>query len=156
MRKRLFKFGIGILIGCFASFMFFGDHDWFGWLPNGRILVKIQDTIQEYPPKVDCLINCYSLDSTHMAHLFYEGDVDFAESVTREEPRIYYIDYLDSLERTIQGTFKIYGDSATVFSNLKILGDITTCPCNGLSDMPIIEPIEADSVAIDESLKTGV
>ncbi len=130
MKQRLIKFGIGLLLGIMLSYAFFSDHDWTSWMPNGRILYKIQTTTEyPYSDKVNCQIKHYKINDKQLSGIYQEGDVDFGASKTREEPREYLINYIDSTNQTIQGRFKLYGDTLCRLVSLKILGYLEESPC---------------------------
>lgn len=150
MRKRLYKFGIGILIGTLFSYLFFKDHDITGWMPNQRILATIQKiNTADYSEKVKCQIECYQLSEADISGVYFEGDVDFGVSKTRTEPRVYLINYVNPKNQTIQGTFEIFksdtlmnieeGDKTisvkvikaddAYLVDIKLLGQLKECLC---------------------------
>jgi len=130
MRKRFYKFGFGILLGTLLSYAFFNDHDITSWMPNGRILAVIQKiNADNYSEKVLCQIDCYKFSSSDLTNLYTDGDVDFGASETRSEPRVYLVNYVNSEDQTIQGTFEIFRNDAVNLIDIKLLGQLNDCNC---------------------------
>ena len=131
MRRRLYRFGLGFLIGSLLSYAIFKGRDITGWMPNGRILAILQKIDpQSYSGKINCQLECYGISQKEMDAIYRDGDVDFGESQTRTEPRIYYVNYLDSAGQTIQCTFEIDRLDNAVLTDIQRLGQLKKCPCD--------------------------
>ncbi|NND77248.1 MAG: DUF4258 domain-containing protein [Flavobacteriales bacterium] len=93
MVRRFKLFLIGMFLGTLAVIFFFGDRlDLFSsWMPNERVLLRLRQTELKMTEKAKCLMDCYEIERNDINTLMIEGDVDFKNSKTQEDPLIYLV-----------------------------------------------------------------
>jgi len=93
--RRLRSFLIGVGLGCILVAFFFYDrlNLLTDWLPNERVLVRLQMTEAAYTPESLCRLECLGLDTADVSVLKREGNVRFKFSDTQTEPKRYRVDH---------------------------------------------------------------
>jgi len=83
------------------------------WLPNNRVLFRIENTLTGTSDHAKCQMDCFQVDTVMINHAFEEGDVQFGMSKTRATPQVYIVDtrYEDRLVRL---SFETADSSATL------------------------------------------
>ena len=92
--RRLMLFGFGVLLGTLLSAFFFSGRTnvLTGWLPNARILARLNETKLLLKDKsVKCKFDCLHINSKDLACILTDGDVLFSESKTNQEPKLYVV-----------------------------------------------------------------
>ncbi len=93
--RRLRMFMVGIVLGLVLVVFLFNDRmdSLTGWLPNSRVLLRLQLTEAAFTPEALCLLTCHGLDTSHVRTVKYQGDVRFKYSDTHSEPKRYRVDH---------------------------------------------------------------
>lgn len=128
LKSRLMRYLIGIMIGLILVFVFFGKRSCTDWMPNQRVLHSLSSQDMVISAKGRCEMNCLSLTDTDLVHLIKSGNVDFSESSTRNNPKVYKIEAerpAGDLRYTMYFEMK---DSSSVLISASIPG--TTCACD--------------------------
>ncbi|MGB0403560.1 MAG: hypothetical protein ACPGEG_05635 [Salibacteraceae bacterium] len=116
MARRLLIFSVGFFMGCVAvyAFLFKGtDRDFYGaWLPDGRVLKKINNSIDRSSTKYKCLIENAGVFPSELDLLLTDGNVDFSKSDTKNKKKKYFTEIELEGGRNIQAEFVIMKDSA--------------------------------------------
>ncbi len=127
-RLRLYLIGVGL--GCILVVFFFRERlsVLTSWLPNERVLLRLEMTHDSTAPGAQCFIECLELDSLAFAELFVEGDVRFDLSEAQVEPKKYVVDsrYKD---RLLRYTF-LASDSSAILSKIEAPFIKVNCPCD--------------------------
>lgn len=128
--RRLRTFLIGFGIGCLLVVLFFRERLSMltDWLPNERVLVRLQMTDAAYTPTALCLLECLELDTADVSLLKREGNVRFKHSDTQSEPKMYAVDrrFGDHLVRM---TFAA-DDSVSTLTHAERPNAPVGCPCD--------------------------
>lgn len=116
MARRLLIFSVGFFMGCVAvyAFLFRGtDRDFYGaWLPDGRVLKKIHNSIDRSSSTFNCLIEDAGVFPSELDLLLTDGNVDFSKSETKKKKKKYYTEIELEGGRNIQAEFVVLNDSA--------------------------------------------
>jgi hypothetical protein len=120
---------MGFLLGLMLVVFFFNDRlsVLTSWLPNNRVLLRLQQTDAEYTPEALCELECFDLDTASVSRLKADGNVQFGNSKTQQEPKIYIVESeLD--ERTVLMTFEAR-DSTSILTKVVLPGEALYCDC---------------------------
>ncbi len=92
--RRLRTYMIGFLLGVLLVMLFFRERVSLltAWMPNERVLLRLQLTDAQIAPQALCQLNCLQLDTAEVRRTRESGKVKFAESDTRSEPKVYRLD----------------------------------------------------------------
>jgi len=127
--RRLRLYLTGFLLGSLLVVFFFNDRlsVLTSWLPNNRVLFRIENTMSGTTDLAKCQMICLQVDTALVSYAFEEGDVQFGMSETHEEPKIYIIDtrYEDRLVRLSFET----ADSSAVLSRVELPFEQVSCDC---------------------------
>jgi len=127
--RRLRLYLTGFLLGSILVVFFFRDRlsVLTSWLPNNRVLFRIENTLSETSELALCQMSCYELDTNMLTFAFDEGDVQFGMSETHSDPKIYVIDtrYQDRLVRLFFET----ADSSAFLSKVQLPFETEECDC---------------------------
>lgn len=93
--RRIKLFFIGMLLGTGAVILFFGDklNLFTSWMPNDRVLLRLQQTELRMTEKARCLLDCYEISRNDIDELMQYGNVNFRKSKTGEKPLEYWVGY---------------------------------------------------------------
>lgn len=118
-------------MGCIVVAWAFGDKiDLFtSWMPNERVLVRLQQTEMKQTQKAKCLMDCLGIERTHIDALKQEGDIDFKASETQNKPLIYIVNHNDSLLGNYQLSFAA-SDSTSTIIDAKLEKGKMDCACD--------------------------
>lgn len=127
--RRLRLYLIGVLMGCVLVVFFFNDRlsVLTSWLPNERVLLRLESTFNGSDPLAACFLECADLDSADLDLLFSEGDVRFDLSETHSEPMNYVVDIRLS-DRLVRFSFEA-ADSTAALTNLEFPNGEVICDC---------------------------
>jgi hypothetical protein len=127
--RRLRLYLTGFLLGCILVVFFFRERlsVLTSWLPNNRVLFRIENTMSGTSDLAQCQMSCFELDTAMLSFVFEEGDVQFGMSETHAEPKIYVIDtrYEDRLVRLSFET----ADSSAMLSKIEMPFEQNACDC---------------------------
>lgn len=127
--KRLRLYLTGFLMGCLLVVFFFNERlsVLTSWLPNNRVLFRIETTLNDTTDLAKCQMECLKVDTAMINYAYQEGDVQFRMSETRVDPMIYVIDtrYEDRLVRLFFET----AESSAVLSRVELPFENTSCNC---------------------------
>ena len=84
--RRLRTYLVGVGLGLFMVYVFFGDRDLSAWTPEGRVLITIDSSALILSERAKCQIKCLELTDSSIYKIQEEADVNFSESSTRKEP----------------------------------------------------------------------
>lgn len=128
--KRLRLFMIGALLGVLLVIFFFNDRLYLftSWLPNNRVLLRLQMTEADYRDVALCELSCFDLDTADVSVLKREGDVRFRDSQTQADPKVYVVDSRID-DRLVRMTF-IAGDSISTLSRVELPYENVDCDCD--------------------------
>ena len=104
LRRRFTLFGFGFTIGIILLLFFLnGKKASCNYFPNERVLNMLSKKHREYSDEVIQLMQDKKIDSTAIAIILANGDVDFSKSSVHQEPcRYYWIDgYVSKKEAAI-------------------------------------------------------
>lgn len=123
-KRYLLGFGLGIILVLF----FFGNRgdSIKGWLPNERVMKRLRETQLQLPDSLKCRLKCANLDSTSVKNLFEDGNVRFRRSETKQEPKIYRVDF-EQHSSPVQLTFSCDDSTSTLIG---IVGVNVALRCN--------------------------
>jgi hypothetical protein len=127
-RFKRFLFGVGL--GIILVFFFFGNRSEAitGWMPNERVMKRLRETKLQLPDSVKCRLQCAKLDSTSVRNLFEDGNVRFRRSETKQEPKIYRVDF-EQHNPPVQLTFSC-DDSTSTIIGVEGVGVALSCNCD--------------------------
>lgn len=127
--RRLGLFLVGAFFGVLLAGVFFQDrlHLFTSWLPNNRVLLRLQMTEALYTPEALCQLQCLGLDTADVSTVKSQGDVRFRESHTRTDPKVYVVDQRLN-DELVRMTF-IAGDSTTTLSEVAKPYVAVHCDC---------------------------
>lgn len=127
--KRLRLYLTGFFLGGVLVVFFFQERlsVLTSWLPNNRVLFRLETTLVETTDLAICQLNCYDLDTAMVNYAFEEGDVQFGMSETRADPKVYIVDtrYEDRLVRLFFET----ADSSAILSRVEVPFESVSCDC---------------------------
>lgn len=107
-------------MGCMAVYLllFKGqDRDFYGsWLPEGRVLKKINTTLDRSDSTLVCLMECEGIFASDLEGLLQEGEVDFASSKTQGSPKEYSLSVERESNESLEMRFYLEEDSTWVHS----------------------------------------
>lgn len=128
--RRLRSFLIGVGLGCILVVFFFHDrlNLLTDWLPNERVLVRLQMTEAAYTPEAMCRLECLGLDTADVSLLKREGNVRFKLSDTRTEPKRYRVDHRFG-DHLVRMTFDA-DEIASTLTEVDRPNAPVACPCD--------------------------
>lgn len=128
--QRFKRFLLGLGLGVILVFFFFGNRSESikGWLPNERVMKRLRETKLQLADSVQCRLKCFNLDSMSVKNLFEEGNVRFRRSETKQEPKIYRVDF-EQHNPPVQLTFSCDDSTSTVIDVMAV-GAKVHCLCN--------------------------
>lgn len=126
-RLRLFIFGI--LMGTVLVIFFFDGRSsaLTDWLPNNRVLYRLQVSPSSISDKAMCQLECLEMDTSAVRVMKESGDVNFSKSVTDTTVLLYFIDY-DFDASDVQMQFEVR-DSSNTLVDVKALNSSVSCAC---------------------------
>lgn len=126
-RLRLYIFGV--LIGSVLVFFFFEGRlkSLTNWMPNNRVLYRLQESPSTISDKALCQLNCFDLDTSAVRIIKTTGDVDFTNSQTKSEPMVYLIEETINSD-LIQMEFEVR-DSSNTLTNVRMPEIAGRCEC---------------------------
>ncbi len=104
LKYRFAYYGVGFFMGIgLVLFFLNGKKASCNFFPNERVLNMLTKKHREYSSEVLELMTQQKVDSTAIANILQEGDVDFSKSKPRQEPcRYYWIDgYINKKEAAV-------------------------------------------------------
>lgn len=127
--KRLRLYLTGVLIGLILVVFFFNDRlsVLTDWMPNERVLVRLQETEARYTDGAICLLECLHIDTADVRTVKESGDVKFRLSDTHSEPMVYIVDG-EIRGETFRFTFDAT-DSTSVLTRAARVNSVADCPC---------------------------
>jgi hypothetical protein len=131
--RRLRLYLLGFLLGMGLVVFFFNDRLSLltSWLPNDRVLLRLQMTEALYADSALCHLDCFSLDTADVSLVKKEGDVQFGLSETHETPMIYVVDKRIN-DRLVRMHF-LATDSSSSLIQVEVPNDRINCDCDSTS-----------------------
>ena len=131
MKRRVKLYLFGFLLGCALTAGIFGDkiQYLFSWLPNQRILDRIQQTELKQTPKANCMIECYQISNKNIQDLIYDGTVQIPKSEPQAYPKIYFIEHETEEFGRYALRFECYEKSSIIIEAKKFDVEIE-CNCD--------------------------
>ncbi len=127
--KRLRLYLTGFFLGSLLVVFFFYDRlsVLTSWLPNNRVLFRIENTLMGTTEQAKCQMECFQVDTAMINYAFEEGDVQFGMSETHADPKVYVIDtrYEDRLVRLSFET----ADSSATLTEVVLPFETVECDC---------------------------
>ena len=127
--KRLRLYLTGFFLGSLLVVFFFYDRlsVLTSWLPNNRVLFRIENTRSGTTDRAKCQMDCFLVDTAMINYALEEGDVQFSMSETHTDPKVYVIDtrYEDRLIRLSFET----ADSTAILTNVVLPFETVECSC---------------------------
>jgi hypothetical protein len=118
MARRVFIFSIGFLMGCvlvYNTFFKDSERDFYGsWLPEGRVLKKINQSLDHSSTRYQCQIKSAGIFESEMDKTFADGSVDFDNSETKGEPKSYRVSHEIDDNRILVFDFALREDTAWI------------------------------------------
>jgi hypothetical protein len=121
--QRLFRFLIGVTIGCLLVYVMFPNYDWLGWLPGKQIRGNILSRHQSISTKAQCEANFFAIAESEWKSVLNDGSVNFEKSQTKGEDKTYY------LESDLIGVEVLLKDSTAYIQHIQRIGVNTQTPC---------------------------
>lgn len=121
--QRLFRFLIGVTIGCLLVYVMFPNYDWLGWLPGKQIRGNILSRHQSVGPKAICEANFFAVAEADWKNVLADGSINFEKSQTKEQDKTYY------LENDGIGVEVLLKDSTAYILHIHRIGVNTQTPC---------------------------
>ncbi|MCC6599148.1 MAG: hypothetical protein IT223_00565 [Crocinitomicaceae bacterium] len=59
--QRLFRYLIGVTIGCALVYMMFPNYNWLGWTPENQIMKNIRESSVSMGSKANCQMACLGI-----------------------------------------------------------------------------------------------
>src|SRR5690606_12764927 len=114
--RRLKLFLIGFGIGLLMVVFFFGERSELltNWLPNARVIDRLQASTEEISPKALCQFECYNIEKDSLKSLIGRGDINFKESLTQQNPLIYRVEIENYDQKSYGFYFSAADSSATL------------------------------------------
>ncbi len=127
--RRLRLYILGVLLGSVMVMFFFDDRldSLTDWMPNNRVLYRLRVSPSSISNQAMCQLKCYKLDTAAVRIIKEEGDVDFTNSQTKSDIKVYLIDGEVSSEN-VQMTFEVR-DSSNTLIGVNLPDKRTTCDC---------------------------
>ena len=115
MRKRFALYGFGFLMGIGLVFFFLGGKKAScNWLPNDRMLKIIRSKHIQYSDNLNDAIATKRIDSADINNILINGDIDFSNSQTKNNPCRKYLINGEKDQKEISITVKICDSIATI------------------------------------------
>lgn len=131
MARRFLIYSIGFLFGCVLVYQTMyknTDRDFYGgWLPDGRVLKKIDQNLDRNQESYQCILTCHELFDSDIDEVLQKGDVRFAESDTKREPKLYVVDAVLESGKELKLTFEMNMESCELKT---IISPDKTCNCD--------------------------
>ena len=109
-KQRIKYYLVGFAFGIAAVIFFFGQRGC-AWLPGNRVKTTISENKIVLGDSIQGLLDCLSPDSEPIYDLLnYEGDVDFANSDSKSENKVYVLENSEELKVA----FKLYEDYSEI------------------------------------------
>lgn len=121
--QRLFRFLIGVTIGCLLVYVMFPNYDWLGWLPGKQIRSNILSRQQSLSTKAQCEAAFFAIAEEDWKSVLNDGAINFEKSQTKGEDKTYY------LENDIIGVEVLLKDSTAYIQHIQRVGVNTQTPC---------------------------
>jgi len=117
------------LMGSLLVVFFFNDRlsVLTSWLPNNRVLFRVENTFSGITDHAKCQMECFQVDTVMINYAFEDGDVQFGMSETRATPQVYVVDARYE-ERLIRFSFETADSSATL-SEVVLPFETVECDC---------------------------
>jgi len=127
--KRFRTYMIGFFLGCVMVFFMFNDRLSMltAWMPNNRVLLRLQLTEVLYTDEALCQLRCFDLDTADVSVVRHTGDVRFNLSETRVEPKIYVVD-TRLHDRLVRMSFTA-SDTTSILSLVEVPLSQKGCDC---------------------------
>lgn len=119
-----------MLIGTICVVFFFGDRLslFSSWLPNERVLVRLQQTELKMTEKAECQMECLDIERKHIDGLMKNGNIDFKNSRVQEKPLIYIVEH--SMENVLKYSITFAAaDSTSTIINVERIDIDRVCSC---------------------------
>ena len=120
-----------MLIGTVFVVLFFGDrlNLFSSWLPNERVLVRLQQTELKMTEKAKCQMECLDIERKHIDELIKNGNIDFKNSKVHEKPLIYIVEH--SMEKVFEYKLTFAAaDSTSTIINMERNDVKRACNCD--------------------------
>jgi hypothetical protein len=97
------------------------------WLPNNRVLYRLQVSPSSISDKAMCQLECLKMDTSAVRVMKENGDVNFSKSNTEGPVMLYYIDHtFDASD--VQMQFEVR-DSSNTLVDVKAMNSAVSCDC---------------------------
>lgn len=121
---------IGVALGVLVSIFFFRNRGC-GWLPQNRVLDKINSSVILRSDSIDCVLKCHKITDEDVFFLLRDGDVVFKESNTQVEPKLYVI---EGQRKADGSSFKLAFLLRDTTSVIDAVVSSEKCNCDGFED----------------------
>ncbi len=127
--RRLRTYLIGFFLGCVVVVFMFNDRlsVLTAWMPNNRVLLRLQLTEVQYTDDALCQLKCFDLDTADVTVARKTGNVRFNLSETRVEPKIYVVD-TRLHDHVVRMSF-IASDTTSILSRVQVPLWQKSCDC---------------------------
>ena len=130
-RQRFLRYGIGVIIGLFLSFFFFGERGC-NWMPSKRIKSRMQLDGVVPDAQLSCLIDCEGLAPNSMQDVeawLLDCEVNFSASHPRQNIPCYHLEMPE--ESPFTSLQVCFLDSVGLLSNPVLRdGQFDRCNCD--------------------------
>lgn len=121
-KQRLFRYLIGVGIGCLLVFVIFPKYDWLGWTPQKRLMEFVREAKWQYSPSGKCSMECNNKTNDDFDQARFHGKINFEMSDVHSSPKRYQLEH----EKM---TYQILvNDTLVTLIEAKLEGGVT-CMC---------------------------
>lgn len=126
--QRLFRYFIGIFIGCLLVYFMFPDRDFFGFTPGKVLMKKVREVPIEFNAHGACKMQCLGLTNDNVQTARKEGEIDFSKSEPQATPKKYHLQFATTYYTLVSNT-----DSTFIISDVGMENVKLNCNCDSLS-----------------------
>ncbi len=122
-KQRLFRYLIGVVIGCILVFTIFPNYDWLGWTPGKQVMKKIRESKWEQTERGRCQMDCLKLSNVDFDQARFTGEVNFSMSDAQSKPPRYQLEHGANVWQVL------VSDSLITLLEVKKQGQSSGCDC---------------------------
>jgi hypothetical protein len=126
--QRLFRYFIGIFIGCLLVYFMFPDRDFFGFTPGKVLMKKVREVPLEFSAHGHCKMKCLGLNNDNLQTARKEGEIDFSKSEPQATPKKYHLQFASTYYTLIANT-----DSTFILDDVGMENVKLNCACDSLT-----------------------
>jgi hypothetical protein len=122
-KQRLFRYLIGVVIGCILVFTIFPNYDWLGWTPGKQVMKRIRESKWEQTERGRCQMSCLNLNNGDFDQARFSGAINFSMSDAQSKPPRYQLEHEANVWQVL------VSDSLITLLEVKKQGQSSDCDC---------------------------